>query len=147
MSLIINDRMGVTYAASLYRACAPSGNPWITFCVGTPPTDVQVMGWTNGSDSYVTSATTGSLVATGAVLTTTNTSTVLPITITTYQQTNRTFTATKAGTISWAVVSGYDYAVLDVGLPNSGAAIQVDTVNVSVGTTVTMQTLSFRVGI
>lgn len=58
-----------------------------------------------------------------------------------------TVNATQAGTISWGIITGaWGFAVVDVTATNGGGLIEVDTVNVSVGTPVTITNWSFKLG-
>lgn len=146
MTIMMNTRLAAGIAATYAsRFFAPVNN--IYLCVGAMPSDAQIDSMTSTSSSIITSAlavTLGTIPlaqmkakdqSVGPILLTNN---VLP----TLYKAN----ATKAGTIGWGVVaySATAFSIVDVGLPNSGAALQVDTLNAVIGQPITFMSLSCK---
>lgn len=119
----------------------------IFLCTGSMPTDGQVDAMTAVSDTLITgskSVTYGGIPMTSMKAK----DTAIPALI--YANALpaiSTVNATRAGTLTWGVLHGTNgFAIVDVGLVNSGSVIQVDNVNVSVGTPVTLLSLAYKMG-
>lgn len=148
MALIANNRFNAAYNWSLTRPfrIANAAN-WLTFCVGPVPAEADILNLTAITNTLITNAKTGTIVSNaGSSFAYTSATTVPTMYYSSALPTVKTFTATQAGTITHAVVNADGmFVVVDVGLLNSGSVVQVDTVDVSVGTVVTLQAIQFKV--
>lgn len=152
--VMINKNMNACLAISYAAGIMPQRG--LTLCVGTMPTDAQAKTLSSSLDAtlitpYITVTYTSILGTWGANRTVVKDATLPALFYADFgpvSAANRSKAATKAGVISWAVASNDQggFVILDVGLPNSGAIVQVDTVNVSVGTIVTLLSLSCKLG-
>ena len=148
MSLMINSRLFASLLVS-YNSMFLSGASNIYLCVGTTPTDAQIDAMTAVTDALIVNnkaVTYGGYPLTNIKLKDTsipalNYLNILP--------SPNTVNSVKAGTISWGVLYGNDsrkVCIVDVGLANSGAVIQVDTTTVIVGTPVTLLGIAYKLG-
>ena len=149
MTILMNNRMAASLLVPpLYGLGAGGGvlsSIWL--CTGIPPTDAQVDSLTKAnyaSQSFVSD--NKSVVITGLSLAAAY-QVGPPVLF--YQHTAGVKgTSTKAGVLSWGVLISAqgNISIADVGLANSGAVIQVDTLNVAVNTVVNVLGMSIRVG-
>lgn len=118
----------------------------ILLCVGTAPSDLEVEAMTAANyaaSAVVVAGKSVTLNMTGmtagyvqASPFTTFISGLLP-----------SAASTKVGTLNWGIILSKGQPVfVDVGLPNSGAVIQVDVVSVGVGTVVQLLSCGFKFG-
>jgi hypothetical protein len=132
-----------SYSITLKTAAGASN---LILCVGTPPDDATVDTITAAA-AVVTGNSTCTYNTTGIQFALNSASEFPPRYVLTSFPTTNTVNATKAGTISWGLLTGsWGVSVVDVGLPNSGSLIEVNTTNVSVGTPVTITNWSFKLG-
>lgn len=119
---------------------------WLTFCVGPVPSDQQLSDLTSVNNTIITNATVGTIASNaGSSWMYNSATTTPPLYYANVLPTTKTFTSTGTGTLTHAVVnSGGFFIVVDVGVLNSGAVIQVDTTAVDVGTVVTLQQIQFK---
>ena len=145
--MIVNTRAAVSIAAGYIGQFLTPSNSLI-LCVGDMPTDAQVDALTAVSNTFITSATAVTLGSISLANMLPKDSTSFPLLMT--NKINPTIykaNSTKAGTLGWAVINtGAWFSIVDVGLPNSGAVVQVDVVNVAVNTPVTFLSLSYKFG-
>ena len=147
--ILMSKEMAFMSAIYAYN-CAhfDTGVSAIRLMVGSPPSDAQVDTITQANHSAL-ALITGALsvtmpVASNAMFLPVNASAVLPQKMA-YQGPIIKGTAVKAGTLTWAVIMSGGYPmVVDVGLPNSGAMLQVDKTLVIVGTVVSVLAYSFQ---
>ena len=125
----------------------------IYLCVGDFPTDQVIAKYSGYNDPAIVAATTGSYTS-AAALSFFTVATQSSLTYT-YDLSGATpVTATKSGTIGWAVIASkacsgilQSWGVVDVGLPNSGFTLSVDKTTVSIGDTVNILDLTYTLGV
>lgn len=144
--MIISKGMACTLMQSFLMSLRTNQSAaGLLLCVGTPPTDTEVL-----------TLTPSSAVVTNNLACTFNTSGLLyglysatefpPRYILTGYPSTNTVNSTKAGTISWAVLynAAWGSVVVDVTETNGGGIIEIDNKNVAVGTPVTLTNWSFK---
>lgn len=119
---------------------------WMTFCVGPVPNQATLLDVAAITDTVIVNAKTG-LIASNAGATWAYSSYVTPAP--TYyavsMPTVKTFTATQAGTITHACVNaGGFFIIVDVGMINSGAVIQLDKTVVNPGDVCSLQVIQYK---
>ena len=119
---------------------------WLTLCTGTAPTDTDVDALT-ATSAIITSSSAVVFNGSGVVSAINSTSTSTPLWFIQQLPTSTTATSTKVGTLTWGVISDSQYGVtvVDVGLPNSGAVVQVDKMSVTTGTVVSLLSISYSI--
>lgn len=146
--LIPNARVAASFNWSLSQTFNKANTTdWLTFCVGPKPDDTTIENIVDLTDAIIVDNTCGLLASNaGATWGYSSTTVVPPIFYNTALPTVKTFNATKSGTITHAVVnaSGF-FIIVDVGVTNSGAVIQLDTVDVEIGTPVTLTSIQYKV--
>lgn len=121
------------------------GAAGIQLCIGAQPDDATVDALT--STASLASSVTATYSTAGLNYTLFNATEFPPRYVLTSFPTTNTVAATKVGTISWGIITGaWGFAVVDVTATNGGGLIEVDTVNVGVGTPVTITNWSFKLG-
>ena len=155
---IMSPLMARSFFDPLVHAFGLTSNNYVSnvcLCIGPPPTDIQV-------DSVVSTSRTTVIampfIANAIAVSISHN--LVTTSVNWLQLDNRTYAmnnivlsglsanATKAGVISWGIMfSSWSCMFVDVGLANSGAVIQVDTVNVAVGTPVTILDVSAVIGV
>lgn len=118
----------------------------IMLCVGAQPSDATVDALT--STTPLASSVTATYNTSGMLYALFNATEFPPRYVLTSFPTVNTVAATQAGIISWGIIANatWGLAVVDVTATNGGGLIEVDTVNVSVGTPVTITNWSFKLG-
>lgn len=146
--MLISKGMACTLLQSLLMILKTNqGAAGIVLCVGAKPTDVEMDTLTSASTPVVNGSACTYNTA-GMQFTLNSASEFPPRYVLTSFPTINTVTASKTGTINWALITGpWGVAVVDVTLPNGGGIIEVDTVDVTAGVTpVTITNWSFKTG-
>jgi len=147
MAITPHNRLAGSYNWTLSTPFRKSNTTnWITFCVGDVPSDETLANLTALTNAVIVDNKAGMLASNaGAGFVYSSATTTPPTFYLNTLPTVKTFTVTKAGTLSYAVVNaGGAFIVVSVGLLNSGAVIQVDRLNVNVGDVVTLQHINFK---
>lgn len=128
---------------------------FMTFCKGPALTDAQVAGLTAVSNALIQNAKVGVIAnSAGLAMGASSNTAVPPVLLASTLPATKTFTVSGVGstpvTITHAVVkSTYggttQFCVVDVGLLNSGAVVQVDNTSVVDGSVVTLQSIQFKI--
>lgn len=144
--MLISKGMACTVMQSLLMTLKTNqGASGILLCVGAQPSDATVDALT--ATTPLASSVTATYNTSGLLYTLFNATEFPPRYVLTSFPTVNTVNATQAGTISWGIITGaWGFAVVDVTATNGGGLIEVDTVNVSVGTPVTITNWSFKLG-
>lgn len=144
--MLISKGMACTVMQSLLMTLKTNqGASGILLCVGAQPSDATVDALT--STTPLASSVTATYNTAGLLYTLFNATEFPPRYVLTSFPTVNTVNATQAGVISWGIITGaWGFAVVDVTATNGGGLIEVDTVNVSVGTPVTITNWSFKLG-
>jgi hypothetical protein len=144
--MLISKGMACTVMQSFLMSLKTNhGASGILLCVGAQPSDATVDALT--ATTPLASSVTATYNTSGLLYALFNAIEFPPRYVLTSFPTVNTVNATQAGTISWGIITGaWGFAVVDVTATNGGGLIEVDTVNVSVGTPVTITNWSFKLG-
>jgi hypothetical protein len=144
--MLISKGMACTVMQSFLMSLKTNqGASGILLCVGAQPSDATVDALT--ATTPLASSVTATYNTSGLLYALFNATEFPPRYVLTSFPTVNTVNATQAGTISWGIITGaWGFAVVDVTTTNGGGLIEVDTVNVSVGTPVTITNWSFKLG-
>jgi hypothetical protein len=151
--VIINNQM----AASIYRNgilpfVGTNTTDFITFCKSPVLTDAQVKALVATTDALIVNAKVGTIASySGLVMAPVDAAAVPPVFSSTSLPTIKTFTVSNAAAavITHAIVKSTvgnttQFCVVDVGLLNSGAVIQVDKTTVTTGDVVTLLAINMK---
>ena len=144
--MLISKGMACTVMQSFLMTLKTNqGASGILLCVGAQPSDATVDALT--ATTPLASSVTATYNTSGLLCALFNATEFPSRYVLTSFPTVNTVNATQAGTISWGIITGaWGFAVVDVTATNGGGLIEVDTVNVSVGTQVTITNWSFKLG-
>lgn len=144
--MLISKGMVCTVMQSFLMALKTNqGASGIQLCVGTQPSDATVDALTSAAS--LASSVTATYNTSGLLYTLFNATEFPPRYVLTSFPTVNTVAASQAGVISWGIITGaWGFAIVDVTATNGGGLIEVDNVNVSAGTNVTITNWSFKLG-